>query len=94
MSSAVEAVSAVSVAPTVIAKGSLPGAYSIVFGPRLPADTTTAIPACHRRSTAASRALVRYELAALSESEIETTRILSAAAFAATQSRPTMTSLE
>ena len=34
------------------------------------------------------------ELAALSESEIETTRILSAAAFAATQSRPTMTSLE
>ena len=94
VSSCVVRVSCVSVAPTVITNGSFAGAYEVVPGPLLPADTTTTTPSRQSRSTTASIAFVRYELGVVSVSERLTTSMCLPLWFASTQRSAAMTSLE
>jgi hypothetical protein len=94
VSSLVSSVSCVSVAPTVITKGSLAGAYDVVPGPLFPAETTTTTPSRHRRSTTASSALLRYELGVVSVSDRLTTPMCLFLWLASTHRSAAMTSLE
>ena len=67
-----------STAPTEIANGSLPGAYSAApsSAPRLPAAATTTMPLKYAASTAASSGSVRYDPASVELSDRLTTRML------------------
>ena len=75
-----------------MASGSSPGEVIVpLYGPELPAETTTVIPACHALSTAWSSGSVTLDEVGMAPSDMLRTRMLYRAWFAMAQLTPWIT---